>query len=293
MSMRNYQKQVTTVHDLFRDRTLVIASMHGKELVMRPLIHQYLPVSSITVPQLDTDVFGTFTGEVARVDDPVTTLRNKINAALDLSGETLGIGNEGSFGPHPRLPFVYSDQELVMLIDRVNGIEVTASALSTRTNFAQQRIDTHQDLVDFASRIEFPSHGMILKQLTNGKVTAMRKGILHWEALQAACVMLKKNGTELLAESDMRALYNPTRMTVIEQATKNLMKKITTLCPDCRWPGFSCVEVQPGLPCSQCGEPTELPLQRIYQCEHCGYQDERIDMNKRFADPQFCNHCNP
>lgn len=291
--MRSYQRQVSVIHELFRDRKLVIATMHGKELVMKPVIKQYLPVTCMTTPALDTDAFGTFSGEVERIHGPLLTLRNKILAALELTGETLGLGSEGSFGPDPRIPYVHSNHELVMLIDRENGLEIVGSALSTSTNFARQTIQSQADLNAFAEKIQFPSHGMILKQVTNGRVTAMQKGILYWEALQGACIALKKPGAQLIAESDMRALYNPTRMVVIEQATKNLMKKLITLCPDCLHPGFSCVEVQPGLPCAHCGEPTELPLQRVYHCQQCGYTDERMDLNKPKADPQYCQHCNP
>jgi hypothetical protein len=36
----------------------------------------------------------------------------------------VGIASEGSFGPHPSLPFAALDRELVLLIDRETGLEL-------------------------------------------------------------------------------------------------------------------------------------------------------------------------
>ena len=95
-----------SVKKLFEGRKVVVARMHGKHYVMKPLIKQYLGIDVVIVPEIDTDQFGTFSGEVERPFDPVTTLRKKIRKGLEASGETLGIGNEGSFGPHPHIPFL-------------------------------------------------------------------------------------------------------------------------------------------------------------------------------------------
>jgi hypothetical protein len=39
-------------------------------------------------------------------------------------------------------------------------------------------------------------------------------------------------------ETDMRAMYNPSRMTVIQNATKKLVEKINSCCPHCNIPGL-------------------------------------------------------
>ena len=56
--------------------------MHGKEHVMRPLIKLYLDLEVESEIAINTDEFGTFTGEVERLADPITTLRNKINYTI-------------------------------------------------------------------------------------------------------------------------------------------------------------------------------------------------------------------
>lgn len=283
-----------TVKKLFEGRKVIVASMHGKHHVMKPLIKQYLNLEVTTVPDLDTDQFGTFSGEIERPFDPVTTLRKKILKGLRNAGETLGIGNEGSFGPHPNMPFVHANQELVMLIDLENDLEIMETVISTDTNHAQMMIRHLNDLHDFVRRAQFPSHGIIMKQIKDGKVLTMEKGILSWEWLQAVYTQFRSaQGVEIWAETDMRGYLNPTRMKVIEKATELLMKKVTHLCPECQWPGFGVSQVKPGLCCAQCGTPTRLALYKVYQCKHCGFSDERYYAEEKKADPQFCDVCNP
>jgi C4-type Zn-finger protein len=92
----------------------------------------------------------------------------------------------------------------------------------------------------------------------------------------------------------MRALYNPTRMLVIQQSTEQLLKKITSACPRCSAPGFDVEQVNYGLPCAWCGRPTNSILSLVYQCRRCGYQKVHYSpQGKDKADPGTCNHCNP
>lgn len=260
---------------------------------MRPLIKRYLGLDVESQIAINTDEFGTFTGEVERQFDPITTLRNKIRKGLEASGLTLGIGNEGSFGPHPDLAFIACDQEIVMLIDLENSIEIFEVVTATQTNHSQKEINSVKDLVEFAVEIKFPSHGLILKQVKDGKVLNLRKGILGWELLYTIMHQFSTSDTKLVAETDMRAHLNPTRMKVIEQATEGLLKKLTNTCPQCQWPGFACVETTRGLKCRQCGSPTKLTLSKTYQCKSCDYTDERFYTAGHHAEPQYCDTCNP
>ena len=90
----------------FEGRTLVIASMHRKEEVLKPLLEQGLGITVQVEEGLNTDLLGTFSGEVARLADPLTTARKKCELALDLSGCDLALASEGSFGPHPAAFFL-------------------------------------------------------------------------------------------------------------------------------------------------------------------------------------------
>ena len=120
---------------MFKGRQLAIATRHCKEQVMALLLEKSLGVSCFVPEDLDTDALGTFTGEVERKDDPITTLRAKCQLAMAASGCDLAVASEGSFGPHPTLGFVLSGDELVLLLDAKNGLEILGRDLSTETNF--------------------------------------------------------------------------------------------------------------------------------------------------------------
>jgi len=66
--------------NLFKGRKVVIATKHHKEQVMTPLLEKELGLECGLVENLDTDLFGTFTGEVERLNDPLETARQKMSA---------------------------------------------------------------------------------------------------------------------------------------------------------------------------------------------------------------------
>ena len=90
----------------FEGRQLVIASMHQKEQVLKPLLEASLKVKVAVADGLNTDLLGTFSGEVARIADPLSTARKKCELALELTGCDLAIASEGSFGAHPSAFFL-------------------------------------------------------------------------------------------------------------------------------------------------------------------------------------------
>ena len=97
-----------------------------------------------------------------------------------------------------------------------------------------------------------------------------------------------------LIEPDLRAIYNPKRMKVIENAATNLLIKIKSLCPECSWPGFEIVEWIKGLPCANCSLPTKQTLKHIYLCKKCQHKKEiQYPDGETFCEPTFCDFCNP
>jgi hypothetical protein len=278
--------------DLFAHRKAVLATMHGKEQAIAPLLEAQLKVA-VTVPSdFNTDGFGTFTGEVKRPADQLTTARLKAEAALDRTGGTLAVASEGSFGPHPQIPFVSCDRELVVLIDRQHQLEIVGECLSTDTNYQQQIVRSVHDAKALAAAVGFPSHGLIVR----ADETVVAKGITAANALEAAvtaAIQQSSNHTARL-ETDMRALYNPTRMRVITQATEHLLQVISQTCPVCACPGFREVQRWPGLPCSLCGAPTLLTYLVRYQCQRCHHRQDRPPADlPPSADPSYCPYCNP
>jgi hypothetical protein len=278
---------------MFQGRRLVIATKHKKEKVIAPLLKKALQVVCFVNENFDTDSLGTFTGEIARELDPISTARQKCLMAMEASNCDLGIASEGSFGSHPSVFFASADDEILIFIDKINNLEIIVRELSLETNFAADKIKTEKELMDFAQSVKFPSHGLILRK-SKSDATDIVKGITDIEQLKQAFHKLIETSNSTYVETDMRAMYNPSRMLVIQKATQKLIEKITSSCPKCHVPGFGVIDVKKGLECGLCGQATSSTLSLIYQCEHCGYSKEAMYPNKKTSeDPMYCNYCNP
>ena len=278
---------------IFEGRKLIIATKHGKEKVIGPILEKELKTICFIDHNFDSDEFGTFTGEVERVNDPISTLRLKCLAAMQANKCDLGIASEGSFGAHPSYFFVPADDELMILIDTKNNIEIISRLLSTKTNFNAQSISSLEELRAFSKKARFPSHALIIKKSEND-LSFMRKGITTFNELYASFNFLMQEFGRAHVETDMRAMFNPTRMTQIEELTSKLVRKVNQKCPNCNTPGFDVTEIIQGLPCSSCNLPTNSTLIHRYNCQKCNHSmDIEFPNDKKFEDPDFCNFCNP
>lgn len=280
--------------DWFAGRVAVLATMHHKEQAIAPLLESGLGVTVVVPPNFDTDSFGTFTGDIQRPANQLTTAQLKAAAALRQTGETLAIASEGSFGPHPQIPLVACDREIVVLLDRHHQLKLVGECLSTNTNYRQDTVHSPEAALAFAQSVGFPDHGLVVK--VEETQTIVAKGITAPDDLLAAVEVALEQSDRRLArlETDMRALYNPTRMAVIAQATDHLLQVISQSCPTCGSPGFTETKRWPGLPCSLCGTPTLMTLSIRYQCQKCQHQQDVPCPNSPLvADPSYCPYCNP
>ncbi len=276
---------------MFENRTLVIATKHHKEKVIRPLFETDLGVKCFAPDDFNTDALGTFTGEIERKDSSYETVKKKCLIAMEETDCDLGIASEGSFGNHPVLFMASADEELLIFIDKKNNLEIVVRELSLETNFNTATVNSTEELNDFAKLSNFPSHGLILKDLTNQN---LYKGIQSWKELEEKANLLFKENSSFIVETDMRALYNPTRMKVIEKAAIELLSKIKSLCPECQTPGFGVVKAISGLPCEWCKSKTKSIYSHLYQCQKCKYElEKKFPNGKETEDPMYCDFCNP
>ncbi len=279
--------------NIFKNRKLIIATKHKKELVIAPILEEHLGVDCFTDPSFDTDTLGTFSGEVERINDPLKTARLKCIKAMEINNCDLGVASEGSFGPHPTMHFASADDELLIFIDKKHKLEIVVRELSTETNFNGKTIHNEKDLLRFAELVKFPSHGIILKK-SNSDTKDLIKDINTLPQLKQAYESIYQKYGNVYAETDMRAMYNPMRMHVIEIATKKLVDKILSLCPNCNTPGFGITDIKKGLPCDLCSLPTQSTLSAIYTCKQCHLEKEEFYPNdKKTEDPMYCDFCNP
>jgi len=277
---------------MFSNRNLLIATKHQKEKVIAPILEKELGVKCFVTPEFDTDTLGTFCGEVERKNDPITTARTKCLLAMEIAKCDMAVASEGSFGAHPTIFFAHADDEFLLFIDKKNDLEIIVRELSTDTNFNGTEIVSEQELRDFANKVQFPSHGLILRKGKND-YSKIKKGIVDWNVLIDCYNELTTDGFAYV-ETDMRAMYNPTRMKVIQKATQKLAEKINSCCPQCTAPGFGITDAKSGLPCEWCGFPTRSTLSYIYTCHKCGFvKEDKFPNNKMKEDPMHCNMCNP
>lgn len=278
---------------MFIGRNLLIATKHSKEKVIANIVESQLGVKCFTEPLFDTDLFGTFSGEVERVGDPLSVARLKCIKAIEFTNTDLVIASEGSFGPHPDNHFISVDDELIMLIDIKNNLEIVAREVSMDTNICGSLITKKDELVEIIRKSQFPSHGLILRSSKEDFVQ-MVKGVVDEKKLfETVDSFLSKFGC-CYVETDMRASFNPTRMKVIEAAAHKLAQKANTKCPQCDTPGFSISGVEKGLLCSFCKLPTRGILKNIFKCKNCNFISEVMFPNLiQVENPQFCDYCNP
>ena len=261
-----------------------LATQHGKLRALAPPLARRLGliVSAVAV---DTDAFGTFTGTTVRTGTAVQAAVAKARAGMAASGLALGLASEGSFGPHPWLPFGTAGVETLAFIDVQRGLELTLSALSRRTNFAHHDVIGGGDIAAFLARIGFPAHALVVKD-PHGTVLAT--GVQDMDALSA----LAWPGNRL--ETDMRAHLNPTRMAAIRALAGRLAARLAALCPDCGTPGWGQIDVERGLPCSSCGQPTQGVISIINGCGVCHHRETRPRPDGvTAASPASCDWCNP
>jgi hypothetical protein len=278
---------------MFEGRRLLIVTQHQKEKVIAPILEKSLGLKCIVSTNINTDTFGTFSGEINRKDEAIVTLRNKCLTGINNSEFDLAVASEGSFGPHPSLFFVPANEEYMILIDQKNDLEIVVKDLSLETNYNGQYINNLNDLYEFAEASKFPNHALILKN-SKDDFSDISKGILDYDYLKEKFESLILKYGQAFVETDMRAMYNPSRMLIIEKVTKKLVDALLSLCPTCKSPGFVVTEIKTGLPCRICNEPTSSIISKILECKKCNYKKEELYPDQKFYEkPDFCNFCNP
>jgi len=273
-----------------------VATIHGKERAIGPALMKALPITGYAVISgVDTDRFGAFSGEVQRTLSPLDACRAKARHGAEVSGLDLVIASEGSFGPYPPAPFIPCDEEFLVLFDAQEDAFLEHRHVSLLTVFGGEACTGWGQVKAFAERMKFPQHHLVLRPQERWATgDALYKGIAEEGELRArAEAMIATNGA-CWVETDMRALANPTRMAVIGETAERFAEELSRFCPSCGTCWFRVTGTRTGLPCEQCGWPTEVVRSYVRTCAACGYEahEPRPD-GRTTADPQHCGNCNP
>ncbi len=271
---------------------LSLVTQHGKERIMAPLFAECFGAKLERATGFDTDSLGTFTREIERQGDQLEAARRKAQKGMELLDVTCGVGSEGAFGPSP-FGFFPWNVELVVLVDRVRGIEIVGLAQGAAHHLHEQ-VATRDALDSFARSAAFPEHGLVVRP-DGENDPRIRKGLVEWPLLHAAFdeALAQSRSGAVFVESDLRAHMNPTRMEMIRRATANLIERMRSECPRCGTPGFWIVERIAGLPCRDCDLPTDEARAERWSCLAADHIEIRDVSAGRLADPKRCGTCNP
>ena len=303
MSDRASSAVPSTPASTYAGRSIWLTTLHGKERALaRPLAWGL--GASLRVCASDTNRLGTFSGDVERPADPLTTCRRKAELGLEATGASLGLASEGSFGPHPAIPFLPVGQEVLVFIDRERQLTVVEQHLELRTTFASRTLQgdglNSVELQHWLELVRFPSHALIVRPAPESEASGHSgpcfKGISSPQELHDAvlrCASHRGDG-QVLLESDMRAHCNPTRMASIRRLGIVLVRRLRQHCPACGSPGWGRGKLIKGLPCCDCGTPTALVAAEQWQCPACAHTQHRPRRDGvQQADPLHCPWCNP
>lgn len=266
---------------------------HGKAEVILPLLLD-LGIKCETVV-VDTDILGTFTGEIPRKGSVRETLRGKVKLVQAIyPNSELILASEGSFGPHPLIGTIQSNLESLFLYDSVNDIEIYVEELSSQTNHSELDIGPQDDFDLFLENAMFPDHHLIVRPLD--KMPPIYKGVKSKIELEKFILdsFLQSEIGKVKISTDMRANHNPSRMKVIEMAGRKIVDALISFCPECNLPGFMIVRGVQGLICSGCETPSKVARSVVWSCRKCSFELEKPRPDGlRYLNPSECEYCNP
>jgi len=278
----------------WKNRPCVLGTMHGKERVIAPLVESELDLTVVVPKDFNTDHFGTFTGDIKRAGNQREACRTKALSAMTLTGTDLALASEGSFGAHPGISFLSSNLEIVMLIDKLNDLEIIGHYRNSTVIPRGQKVRTSEEAIATALSWGFPKQGIIIRE-SEKSTKNIFKEVLTIEDIQTLSTHLLSKWfvKSIYIETDMRAHRCPERMEFIRLATLDLIKNCKSICPRCSTPGFVITETVSGLPCASCTLPTDLVKETIRSCTKCTYQLMSPIENEVSAEAKDCVWCNP
>ena len=277
----------------YHGRKVALLTQHGKERVIAPVLEPVLGCEVHHVTGFDTDQLGTFTRDIPRPGTQLNAARRKARKGMELTGLSLGLASEGSFGPDPFTGMFEWNVELLLWIDDERGIEIVGMAQGDANSGHIQTASWH-DLEAFARSEGFPRHHLVMRPMGPDD-HRIHKGIVDWAGLKTCFdeCSAQSDSREVFVEVDLRAFANPGRMQHIAQAAGDLLHRLQSLCPACDTPGFWVTERKPGLPCAACRHPTSGYRSEVWSCLNCVHQAFRDRTDCLVADPRHCEYCNP
>jgi len=269
---------------------VALATKHGKLEQIAPVFLEQLNWQ-VELVEFDTDVYGTFSGEIDRAKSPRETVIDKALEAARVSGLHFALASEGSIGSHPGFPFVTSDFELMAFVDTDRNLHIVESHLSPKIVAVKEVWSEEVDVEDFSRRADLPNHAVIVK---SPDLSFISKGLRNTEEIsEASRQCLEQTGLQAIVESDFRAMCSPSRQENIRACALKLANRLATNCPGCDYFGFGFVDYERGLACSDCGlMNVSAPRAEVLGCVACDYRELK-DLGRETIPADRCQNCNP
>lgn len=267
---------------------IAIATKHNKDQLLGLLFYQELDWHMELV-EFDTDSLGTFSPEVKRVLSPRDAALAKARIALEQSEADYGLGSEGSIHPHPYLPLISLDTEVLALVDRA-GFELVVTHTSHEIVAVNRVLDSNVELETLAQLADMPNHAVIVRS-SDGSFVA--KGIRELEELRGVLAGKAKGIENLILESDFRAMSSPSRSKNIMECARKLIQRFNSSCPSCEGPGWGVTGFDYGVPCADCGTVNHESVKcEILGCPSCSFTLTG-EIIAETIPPSQCVFCNP
>jgi hypothetical protein len=105
--------------------------------------------------------------------------RAKALAAIEATGLGLGLGSEGSFGPHLSVPFIPAGPEVLLCLERKRGLEIHEAGYRTHQlpMLRLQGERRHPEVPIFLTHVRFPSHAIVATSKASVAARKIAKGM--------------------------------------------------------------------------------------------------------------------
>jgi len=251
-----------------------------------PLLAPTLATVGLEVVEvaIDTDRFGTFSGTRARTGTAVEVARAKALAAMAASGLPRGLGSEGSFGPNPILPTGTVDEELLVYVDQVAGLEVHGVAQAPA--FAVEvEIEVAAPPPGLAELLRLGTHAAFCSAMPASAGPVAEVGSAA--ELERVLAQLRSSGSaRARLRTDLRAHRCPSRQVVLRAAAEDLRRRLAARCPVCDRPDALGPRA---VCCRSCSMVVATVLDAV-ACGHCGLV---VAATPELVDPDCCPACSP
>lgn len=212
-----------------RDDIVYIATKHKKEDIFRPLFEKVFNCSVTTLP-VDTDKYGTFTGETKRKLNQKETADAKARNAAKTFKKRFVVASEGSFFPDPAsFGILTLNHEIVVLYDAhkdtfYRGEHTTYDVCAQKSavrkiadlnTFLKNLPENQEYILSYRSFLLLGKKRFIKDLPLSDIKTTLKLLLSRWWI------------TSISIETDMRAHRNALRKFAIHKAAENLITNIT------------------------------------------------------------------